>query len=118
MLFRILSIASIAFGALAPLSAEAGSRCGIASWYGPGFHGSRTASGERFNSHGLTAAHRNLPFGTRLKVLNPSNGRSVIIRVNDDGPHIAGRMLDLSQGAFARIASTGQGIAKVCYSKV
>lgn len=117
-MLRFLSIASLAFGALAPLSAEAASSCGTASWYGPGFHGNLTASGERFNANALTAAHRSLPFGTRLRVTNQDNGRSVVIRVNDDGPHIAGRIIDLSAGAFARIANPGQGLARVCTTRL
>jgi rare lipoprotein A len=117
-MLRFLSIASLAFGALAPLSAEAASSCGTASWYGPGFHGNLTASGERFNANALTAAHRSLPFGARLRVTNQDNGRSVVIRVNDDGPHIAGRIIDLSAGAFARIANPGQGLARVCTTRL
>ncbi|NEO68868.1 MAG: septal ring lytic transglycosylase RlpA family protein, partial [Moorea sp. SIO3H5] len=75
---------------------------GIASWYGSAFHGRRTASGERFNQYALTAAHRTLRFGTRVKVTNLRNGRSVIVRINDRGPYIRGRIIDLSRGA-ARI---------------
>lgn len=118
MLFRFLLSASVVLGALVPAAAEAKLSCGIASFYGPGFHGQRTASGERFNSQAMTAAHRSLPFGSRVKVTNQSNGRSVIIRINDDGPHIPGRIIDLSAGAFARIASTGSGFAKVCFRMV
>ena len=118
MLFRILLSASIVAGALAPAAVEARSRCGIASYYGPGFHGQRTASGERFNSQAMTAAHRSLPFGSRVKVTSQDTGRSVIIRINDDGPHIPGRIIDLSEGAFAQIASRGQGLAKVCVTRL
>ena len=64
---------------------------GTASWYGPGFHGRRTASGERFNPGAMTAAHRSLPFGTKLKVVNEKNGRSVVVRVNDRGPFARNR---------------------------
>ena len=118
VLKSILLSASIALGALAPAAVEAGSSCGTASFYGPGFHGNLTASGERFNSQAMTAAHRSLPFGSRVKVTNQSNGRSVVIKINDDGPHYGNRIIDLSEGAFARIASTGQGLASVCISKV
>jgi len=76
---------------------------GMASWYGPGFHGRRTASGETFNSSGLTAAHRYLPFGTRVRVTNLRNGRSVVVRINDRGPFSGGRVIDLSRGAAAII---------------
>ena len=118
VLKTILLSASLAFGALAPLAVEAASSCGTASYYGPGFHGRTTASGERFNAYGLSAAHRSLPFGTMVKVTNQSNGRSVVIKINDDGPHYGNRIIDLSEGAFARIASTGQGLASVCISRL
>jgi rare lipoprotein A len=117
-MLRFISIASLALGALAPLAAEAKSSCGIASWYGPGFHGNLTASGERFNSRALTAAHPSLPFGTKIKVTNQENGRSVIVRGNDRGPFYGSRIIDLSEGAFQHIASLGQGVARVCISRV
>lgn len=82
-------------------------RSGTASWYGPGFHGRRTASGERFNSYGLTAAHRSLPFGTRVRVTNARTGRSVVVRINDRGPFSRGRVIDLSRGAARVLGVTG-----------
>lgn len=85
----------------------------LASWYGPGFHGNRTANGERYNQWDFTAAHRSLPFGTRVKVTNLSNGRSVVVRVNDDGPHVPGRVIDLSRGAAERIGMVSSGVAPV-----
>lgn len=85
----------------------------LASWYGPGFHGNRTASGERYNQWDYTAAHRSLPFGTRVKVTNLNNGRSIVVRVNDDGPHIPGRVIDLSRGAAERIGLVSSGVAPV-----
>jgi rare lipoprotein A len=118
VLKSILLSASIAFGAFAPAAVEAASSCGVASYYGPGFHGRTTASGERFNAYGLSAAHRSLPFGTMVKVTNQSNGRSVVIKINDDGPAYSSRLIDLSEGAFARIASTSQGLARVCISRL
>ena len=69
---------------------------GAASWYGPGFHGRRTASGERFNANAMTAAHRSLPFGTRVRVVNERTGRSVTVRINDRGPFAHGRVIDLA----------------------
>jgi rare lipoprotein A len=102
----------------APAAVEAASSCGIASYYGPGFHGRTTANGERFNAYGLSAAHRSLPFGTMVKVTNQSNGKSITIRINDDGPHVPGRIIDLSEGAFSHIASKAQGLANVCISRV
>jgi len=86
---------------------------GVASWYGPGFAGRRTASGEVFDPAKLTAAHRSLPFGTMLRVTNTQNGRSVVVRVNDRGPFIAGRVIDLSRGAAEAIGMIGAGIARV-----
>jgi rare lipoprotein A len=72
---------------------------GVASWYGPRFHGRRTASGERFDQHALTAAHRTLPFGTIVRVQSLVNGRTVDVRVNDRGPFLRKRVIDLSRGA-------------------
>ena len=86
---------------------------GVASYYGPGFHGRRTANGETFNMHAMTAAHRTLPFGTQLKVTNLSNGRTAIVRVNDRGPYAHGRIIDLSVAAAKQIGSTGSGTARV-----
>lgn len=95
-------------------------KCTTASYYGygDGFHGQTTANGERLNGHGLSTAHRYLPFGTRLKVQNPANGKFVIVRVNDRGPFVAGRDLDLSYGAFSRLAKPSSGVTKVCYSRI
>ena len=88
-------------------------RGGIASWYGPGFHGRRTANGERYNQHGLTAAHKSLPFGTRVLVTNLVTGRSVMVRINDRGPFVRGRVIDLSAGAARAIGVYGSGTAPV-----
>lgn len=78
-----------------------------ASWYGPGFHGNRTASGEVYDQYAMTAAHKTLPFGTRLRVTNPGNGRSVVVRVNDRGPFVAGRDLDVSRAAAEALGFAG-----------
>ena len=86
---------------------------GRASWYGPGFHGRRTANGEVFNSNALTAAHRSLPFGTRVRVTNIHNGRSVIVRINDRGPFIRGRIIDVSAGAARILRMIHSGVAPV-----
>ena len=82
---------------------------GIASWYGERFRGRRTASGSRFNPDALTAAHRTLPFGTRVRVTNVRNGRSVVVRITDRGPFIRGRIIDLSRAAARRIGIAGIG---------
>jgi rare lipoprotein A len=84
-----------------------------ASWYGPGFAGSPTASGEPFNPSALTAAHRTLPFGTRVRVTNLNNGRSVVVRINDRGPFVGGRSIDLSRGAASAIGMISTGVAPV-----
>jgi len=110
-LTTILSLTTI------PASA---STCGYASHYGvgDGFHGQTTANGERFNAFNLTTAHPYLPMGSRLRVTNQRNGASVTVRVNDRGPYARGRILDLSYGAFDRIAPPSQGEAKVCYKVI
>lgn len=72
---------------------------GMASWYGPGFHGRLTASGERFDQNELTAAHKTLPFGTRVLVHSPRTGKQVVVRINDRGPFVKGRVIDLSKAA-------------------
>ena len=120
MLFKTLSILAFGLVGLAPVTAKAASGCSLASHYGvgDGYHGQTTANGERYNAYGKSVAHRSLPFGTRLRVINQSNGKSVIVRVNDRGPYVHGRTLDLSYGAFSSIAHPGQGVAKICYSRV
>jgi rare lipoprotein A len=85
----------------------------IASWYGPKFHGRPTASGERFNMYAMTCAHKQFPFGTRLRVTNPDNNRSVIVTVNDRGPFIKGRDLDLSYAAAKEIGLIRKGVGRV-----
>ena len=86
---------------------------GKASWYGIPFHGRRTANGEIYNMFEMTAAHKTLPFGTRLLIVNPANQRSLVVRVNDRGPYVAGRILDLSYGAAKELGMVGTGVAKV-----
>lgn len=84
-----------------------------ASWYGPGFHGRQTANGEVFNENELTAAHKDLAFGTKIKVTNLANGKSIIVKVNDRGPYIEGRQLDLSKGAAQKLDMIETGVADV-----
>lgn len=86
---------------------------GVASYYGPGFHGRLTANGEIYNQNAMTAAHRTLPFGTRLKVTNLNNGQTTFVRVNDRGPYVGGRIIDLSVAAAKQIGSTHSGVARV-----
>ena len=97
----LLAFLSVSVLFLLPAAAETVK----ASWYGPGFHGRKTASGERFNQYAMTAAHRYLPFGTLVRVVH--KGRSVTVRINDRGPFVKGRSLDLSKAAARRIGCTG-----------
>ncbi len=86
---------------------------GLASWYGPGFDGNLSASGERFNQNALTAAHRHLPFGTVVMVKNLDNGRTVVVRINDRGPYVGDRVIDLSAGAANVLGMMSSGVARV-----
>lgn len=86
---------------------------GFASWYGPGFHGNRSASGEVFNQYAMTAAHRTLPFGTRVVVTNLDNGQSVVVRINDRGPYHGNRIIDLSAAAARVLGLMQSGVAPV-----
>ena len=86
---------------------------GEASWYGPGFYGNRTANGELFRPGTLTAAHRTLPFGTKVRVTNLWNGRSAIVRINDRGPFHGRRVIDLAHGAASQLGLISSGLAQV-----
>jgi rare lipoprotein A len=86
---------------------------GWASWYGPGFHGAYSANGEVFNARAMTAAHLTLPFGTQVRVTNLDNGRSVVVRINDRGPYIGGRILDVSEAAASALGMINSGVAPV-----
>lgn len=86
---------------------------GTASWYGSNFHGRKTSNGETYNMHAMTAAHKTLPMGTYVKVRNLKNNKTVVVRVNDRGPFIRGRIIDLSYGAAKKIGLVGPGTAPV-----
>ncbi len=103
------------FAPLAPGQqiASAGTQVGQASWYGPGFYGGRTANGEVFRPGTYTAAHRWLPFGTRVRVTNLNNGLKAVVRINDRGPFTGGRIIDLAHGAASALGLTSSGIAQV-----
>ena len=88
---------------------------GVVSWYGGKFHGRKTASGEKYDKDELTAAHKSLPFGTKVKVTNIRNGKSVVVEINDRGPYAKSRVLDLSQAAFSEIGHTNTGVMQVEY---
>jgi rare lipoprotein A len=109
--FQQMPPAPVAQGQL--LASVRGVSSGQASWYGPGFYGNRTASGEVFRPGTLTAAHRSLPFGTRVKVTNLWNGRSTVVRINDRGPFHGGRIIDLAHGAAQELGVTASGVADV-----
>jgi rare lipoprotein A len=91
---------------------------GGASFYAKKFHGRKTASGERFDNQDFTCAHKYLPFGTKLKITNPDNQKSVIVRVNDRGPYVKGRIVDLSHSAAKVIGLVEKGIGKVMVEKI
>lgn len=107
---KILIAMLLSLAMIAPVEAK---QCGGASWYS--LPKNKTASGERMNPKAYTAAHKKLPFGTKLKVTNQRNGKSVIVRINDRGPFIRGRHLDLSKAAASSISMIRSGHAKVCY---
>lgn len=93
-----------------PVTHHASTMSGMASWYG---EAQTTASGERFNKHALTAAHRTLPLGTMVRVTNQRNGKSVIVRINDRGPYGRGRIIDLSEAAARKLDMIDAGVAPV-----
>ncbi|RWX76761.1 septal ring lytic transglycosylase RlpA family protein [Neorhizobium lilium] len=107
--------ASLAVFALIASTQAQAAGCGHASWYAAG---SKTASGERMNPSNLTAAHRSLPFGTKVLVTNKRNGRSVVVRINDRGPFIRGRVIDVSKAAAQNIGMVSSGTAQVCFQVV
>jgi rare lipoprotein A len=92
---------------------RSGTAVGLASWYGPRFHGKRTASGERFDREALTAAHRTLPFGACAEVTNLENGRRVEVRINDRGPHARERLIDVSEAAARELGMLDRGVTRV-----
>lgn len=97
---------------------RAGAEVGLASFYGERFHGRRTASGARYDMHALTCAHPTAPFGTRLRVTELENGKSVVLTVNDRGPFVRGRVVDVSLAAARRLGMVERGLAKVRVERV
>ena len=109
-----LAAAGLAAATMLAISAGAASaQCGGASWYAMN---SKTASGERMNPSAMTAAHRTLPFGSKVVVTNQRNGRSVVVRINDRGPFIKGRVIDVSKAAAHKLGFVGAGHTKICIS--
>jgi len=120
-LFSFLAAAAVTVALAAPGTVSGESPPSIegpASWYGPGFAGRKTASGVRFNPNGLTAAHRTLPLGTRVRVTNLHNGRSVLVTINDRGPYVGRRVLDLSHGAARELQMVNRGVARVLIQRL
>lgn len=117
--FLLSALAAAVFMACAPRAYRAPSgevvfrQEGIASWYGPDFHGRKTSSGERYNMYGISAAHRTLPLGTVARVTHVGSGRQVTVRINDRGPFVDGRIVDLSYGAARKLGMVEEGIAPV-----
>ena len=114
----LATLVSLSLGLAAVSSARAHkapafAQIGTASWYGPRFHGKKTANGEVFNQNKLTAAHRTLPLGTTVEVTNVTNGKSVNVKITDRGPYVNGRVIDLSRAAAIRLGMKEAGVARV-----
>ncbi len=108
---------ALAAAALLCAASIAHAETGGASWYGPGFHGRKTASGERFDQNAMTCAHRTARFGTRLRVTDTRTGKTIVCRVNDRGPFISGRVVDLSKAAASRLGILSRGTARVTITR-
>jgi len=91
---------------------------GLASWYGPGFHGRKTANGERFDQYAMTAAHKELKLGSKVEVTNLETGETVLVRINDRGPYIHGRIIDVSKAAAKKLGFLHSGVGKVRVKQV
>lgn len=115
---RKIVLVAVAVLGLMSSATVAMAQCGGASWYGPGFHGKKTASGERFNENAMTAAHKTLPLGTVVKVTNQRTGKSIKVTINDRGPFVKGRIIDLSKAAAAKLGTKNAGVGKVCVAEL
>ena len=113
MIRRAVLVAAAA-AALVLSSSAAYAQCGGASWYGPGFNGKRAASGEVFNENAMTAAHRSLPFGTKVQVVDQNTGKSIEVTINDRGPFHGKRIIDLSKAAATALGFRNRGTTSVC----
>lgn len=113
MIRRAVLVATTA-AVLAISSTAAYAQCGGASWYGPGFNGKRAASGEIFNENAMTAAHRSLPFGTKVQVTDQNSGKSIEVVINDRGPFHGKRIIDLSKAAATALGFRNRGTTSVC----
>ncbi len=118
MIRKVLSAAAIAAALLSVSTAAAYAQCGGASWYGPGFHGKKAASGQTFNENAMTAAHPSLPFGTKLRVTDQRTGREVQVTINDRGPFVGKRIIDLSKAAATALGFRNRGVTSVCIEQI
>ena len=116
---RLTRLASffLAAGLLSGAPAQA-RQCGQASWYGPGLYGNKTANGETFRPGTMTAAHPYLPLGSWVRVVNRDNGLIADVRINDRGPYVGGRIIDLGHGSAQRLRVTESGLANVCITRI
>ena len=117
MIRKAVSAAVLA-AALLSFSTAAYAQCGGASWYGPGFNGKRAASGEVFNENAMTAAHRSLPFGTKVSVTDQRTGETIQVTINDRGPFHGSRIIDLSKAAATKLGFRNRGTTSVCISQL
>lgn len=117
MIRKAVSVAAIAV-ALLSVSTAAYAQCGGASWYGPGFNGKKAASGETFNENAMTAAHRSLPFGTKLMVTDQRTGNQIQVTINDRGPFHGSRIIDLSKAAATKLGFRNRGTTSVCIEQL
>ena len=117
MINKAVRVASCA-AVLALFSTSAFAQCGGASWYGPGFNGKTAASGEIFNENAMTAAHRSLPFGTKVMVTDQRTGNAIEVTINDRGPFHGGRIIDLSKAAATKLGFRNRGTTSVCLSQL
>lgn len=114
----VLIVAALTGFLVSASGAMAADQCGGASWYGPGFHGKKTASGQKFNENAMTAAHKTLPFGTVVKVTDQRTGKSIRVTINDRGPFHGSRIIDLSKAAASKLGTRQAGVGKVCIDRV
>lgn len=112
----VVALLAALAGTTAPVLAA--DQCGGASWYGPGFHGKKTASGQRFNQNAMTAAHKTLPLGSVVRVTNRATGKSIEVTINDRGPFVKGRIIDLSAAAAAKLGTKRSGVGTVCIARL
>ena len=118
---KFLALVTLAFGFTSPIPVYSSTRCGEVSFYGAhgdGYAWKTMANGRHMDPYSNITAHRTLPLGSKIRVTNRRNGRSVVVTVTDRGPYYGNRILDLSYGAFSRVASVSSGVASMCYTRI